>query len=143
MDRKHFFAITALAAAGLPFKKSIARIAGEEDGVYKQPPFLKPGSIVGITSPAGTISVEEIKPAMMLMESWGYTMRIAKSIGKKDFTFGGTDEERLNDLQEMLDDPSVNAIMCARGGYGSIRIVDRLDWTRFKLKPKWLVGFSD
>lgn len=79
----------------------------------------------------------------MLMESWGYKIRIGNSIGKKDFNFGGTDEERLNDLQEMLDDPKINAIMCARGGYGSIRIVDKLDWKKFKLKPKWLIGFSD
>ncbi|MGZ5189414.1 MAG: S66 peptidase family protein [Flavisolibacter sp.] len=144
MDRKHFLATTALAAAGtIPFKKTIAAIADEEEVLYKIPTYLKAGAIIGITSPAGPITVEQINPAMMLMESWGYKIRIGKSIGKKDFNFGGTDEERLNDLQEMLDDPNIKAIMCARGGYGSIRIVDKLDWTKFKIKPKWLIGFSD
>ena len=144
MDRKHFLATTALAAAStLTFKKSIATIADEEDVLYKIPPYLKPGAIIGITSPAGPITPEEIKPAMMLMESWGYKIQIGKTIGKKEFNLGGTDDERLADLQEMLDDPNIHAIMCARGGYGSIRIVDRLDWSKFKTKPKWLIGFSD
>ncbi|MFL5811696.1 MAG: LD-carboxypeptidase, partial [Flavisolibacter sp.] len=93
--------------------------------------------------PAGTITIEEVQPAAAVMNSWGYEIKTGSSIGKKDFTFGGTDEERLQDLQEMLDDPHVKAIMCARGGYGSIRIVDRIDWTKFKQKPKWLIGFSD
>ncbi|HEY0354930.1 MAG TPA: LD-carboxypeptidase, partial [Flavisolibacter sp.] len=74
---------------------------------------------------------------------WGYDIRLGDSIGKKDFTFGGTDEERLNDLQNMLDDPKVKAIMCARGGYGSLRIVDKIKWGKFKAHPKWVIGFSD
>lgn len=144
MDRKHFLAATALAAASaIPYKKTIAAIADEEEVFYKIPPYLKAGDIIGITSPAGPITVDQMKPAIMLMESWGYKIRIGKTIGKKDFNFGGTDEERLNDMQEMLDDPKINAIMCARGGYGSIRIVDKLDWSKFKSKPKWLIGFSD
>ncbi|HYM93118.1 MAG TPA: LD-carboxypeptidase, partial [Chitinophagaceae bacterium] len=78
-----------------------------------------------------------------LMESWGYKIKVGDTIGKKDFTYAGTDEERLTDLQKMLDDPKVKAIMCARGGYGSVRILDGLKWERFKAKPKWIIGFSD
>jgi muramoyltetrapeptide carboxypeptidase len=77
------------------------------------------------------------------MQSWGYDIVVGDTIGKKDFTYGGTDDERLSDLQKMLDDPKIGAIMCARGGYGSVRIVDRLNWTKFKQKPKWVIGFSD
>ena len=145
MDRKRFLAsaATIVAASAVPLKNSIAASTDEEEIIYKMPPYLKPGDIIGITSPAGTITVEEIQPAALVMKSWGYEIKTGNSIGKKDFTFGGTDEERLQDLQQMLDDPHVKAIMCARGGYGSIRIVDRLDWTKFKQKPKWLIGFSD
>lgn len=145
MDRKQFLATTAtlVAASAIPLKNSMAAGQDEEEIVYKTPPYLKPGDTIGITSPAGTISVEEIQPAVAVIKSWGYQIKTGDSIGKKDFTFGGTDEERLKDLQQMLDDPQVKAIMCARGGYGSIRIVDQLDWTRFKQKPKWLIGFSD
>jgi muramoyltetrapeptide carboxypeptidase len=144
MDRKHFLTASALAAAStIPFKKTIASFADEEEVFYKIPPYLRQGSVIGITSPAGPITIEEMKPAIQLMESWGYRISIGKTIGKKDFNLGGTDEERLNDLQDMLDDPDIDAIMCARGGYGSIRIVDKLKWNKFKSKPKWLIGFSD
>jgi muramoyltetrapeptide carboxypeptidase len=110
---------------------------------YKIPPYLQKGDVIGVTSPAGFISVEEIQPAMQVMQGWGYQIKVGATIGKKDFTFGGTDEERLQDFQSMLDDPQVNAIMCARGGYGSIRIVDQINWTTFKKHPKWVIGFSD
>jgi muramoyltetrapeptide carboxypeptidase len=78
-----------------------------------------------------------------VLQSWGYTIKTGNTIGKRQYTFGGTDEERLNDMQQMLDDPAIDAILCARGGYGSVRIVDGLDWTAFKKKPKWVIGFSD
>ena len=64
-------------------------------------------------------------------------------MGKKNFGFGGTDDERAKDMQAMLDDPSLAAILCARGGYGVIRIIDRLDFRKFQAKPKWIIGFSD
>jgi muramoyltetrapeptide carboxypeptidase len=110
---------------------------------FMRPTYLKPGDLIGITSPAGTIKIEEIEPAKQLMESWGFQTKIGDTIGKKDFTFGGTDEERAADLQNMLDDRSIKAIMCARGGYGSVRIIDRINWTKFQQHPKWLIGFSD
>ena len=80
---------------------------------------------------------------MGFLRSWGFETRIGESIGKRDFSLGGTDEERLRDLQRMLDDADVKAIMCARGGYGSLRIVDRINWKKFIDQPKWLIGFSD
>jgi muramoyltetrapeptide carboxypeptidase len=105
-------------ASTVPLSKSFAATAGEEPVFYKKPPSLKQGDLIGITAPAGSIKSEEIQPALAVMQSWGYEIRAGDTIGKKDFTFGGTDEERLNDLQKMLDDPKIKAIMCARGGYG-------------------------
>jgi len=143
MNRKSFVGTVAALIGGIsiPFKKSFA--ADDEDLLYKKPPYLKNGDVVGITAPAGFITQEEIQPAVQLMQNWGYKIVFGDTIGKRDFTFGGTDEERLNDLQKMLDDPKIKAIMCARGGYGSIRIVDRLNWIKFKVNPKWIIGFSD
>lgn len=144
MDRKQFLGNAAALAAGsgLGFPGKFGR-EKETALLIKKPPYLKTGDVIGITSPAGPVTVEEVLPAVSLMESWGYTIKTGNTIGKKDFNFGGTDDERLADLQQMLDDPSIKAIMCARGGYGSLRIVDRINWTRFKSKPKWLIGFSD
>ncbi len=145
MNRKRFLGAAGSFIAGLsiPFQQLSAASRDEELPVYKIPPYLKPGDIIGITSPAGFITHEEIRPAMGFMKSWGFEIKTGNTIGKRDFTFGGTDEERLNDLQQMLDDPSVKAIMCARGGYGSLRIVDQLNWKKFMSHPKWLIGFSD
>lgn len=146
MDRKRFMQAAALMVAGgaLPVGNASARVM-EDDPVadFKKPPYLKPGSVIGITSPAGTTTPEEIQPAVQVLEGWGYKVVVGSTIGKKDFTFGGADEERLQDLQGMLDDKTVSAILCARGGYGSVRIVDKINWTKFKEHPKWVIGFSD
>lgn len=107
------------------------------------PPYLKKGDLIGITSPAGYITNEEILPAVRIMEGWGYRIRLGNTIGKRDGTFGGTDAERLADLQQLLNDREIKAIMCARGGYGSVRIVDGLQWNVFREHPKWVIGFSD
>jgi len=107
------------------------------------PPYLQPGDIVGITCPAGYIENEEIQPAIQQIKSWGFNVVTGSTIGKRDFTYGGTDEERLQDMQTMLDDPSVKAILCARGGYGAVRIIDRLRFANFLQHPKWIIGFSD
>ena len=144
MNRKDFLQSVGLAGivAALPFGNVAGRMVENKHG-FKIPPYLQPGALIGITAPAGHMTAAEMQPAVQLMEGWGFRIRLGSTIGKRDFTRGGTDEERLQDLQLMLDDPEINAIMCARGGYGSIRIVDRLDWTRFKKHPKWLIGFSD
>lgn len=144
MNRKSFLGTTAALVGGvaIPFKKTFGESANEKIA-FRKPSYLKAGDFIGVTAPAGPVTLEEIQPAVQVMESWGYQVQIGDTIGKKDFNMGGTDDERLNDFQKMLDDPKIKAIMCARGGYGSIRIVDRLNWTKFKSKPKWVIGFSD
>jgi len=107
------------------------------------PPYLQKGDMIGICCMAGAISVADIQPAINKMEEWGFEIRVGKTVGEKDFTFGGTDAERLQDLQQMMDDPSVKAIMSARGGYGTVRIIDGLDFKKFVTHPKWIIGFSD
>jgi muramoyltetrapeptide carboxypeptidase len=150
MNRKHFLRSLTLAGAGLPVMQAIPALAAAQnnlpvstDAVPLIPPYLKPGDTIGITCPAGYIMLDEIRPAIEQMESWGYKVRPGKTVGMRDFTFGGRDEERIADLQEMLDDPSIHAIMCARGGYGMVRIIDKLDFTSFVNRPKWVIGFSD
>ena len=110
---------------------------------WRIPPYLKPGDTIGITCPAGYMMPDEIQPAAAVLKSWGYHLRIGKTVGLRDFTFGGTDAERLADFQQMLDDYSLQAIMCARGGYGCVRIIDQIDWRKFSERPKWIIGFSD
>src|SRR6187200_342505 len=142
MDRKKFLgaSVSLIAGMTMPFDKSWASVNGEEI-IYRKPLYLNHGDFIGITSPAGYITAQELKPAISLMESWGYKIKIGNAIGKRDFTRGGTISERLADLQQMLDDPKIKAIMCARGGYGSISIIDELNWTKFKIQPKWVIGF--
>lgn len=77
------------------------------------------------------------------LRKWGYEVRIGKTLGHSFHYFSGTDRERLDDLQVMLDDPDVHAILCARGGYGTSRIIDQLDFSGFARSPKWIIGFSD
>ncbi|HTQ29087.1 MAG TPA: LD-carboxypeptidase [Puia sp.] len=143
MKRKKF--LTAVVATGAAWPLWGA-ISTAEDGEMKGtqvPPYLKPGDIIGITCPAGNITGEEIRPAVEQIESWGFNLKVGDTVGKKDFTFGGTDEERRADFQRMLDDPSVRAILCARGGYGAVRIIDGLNFSRFAARPSWIIGFSD
>jgi muramoyltetrapeptide carboxypeptidase len=77
------------------------------------------------------------------MQEWGFNIRAGNTVGLKHFSFAGTDEERARELQEMLDDDSIKAIMLGRGGYGAVRIIDKINFTRFSKKPKWIIGFSD
>ncbi len=107
------------------------------------PPYLQTGDTIGITCPAGDITLKEMQPSIDLIESWGFRIKLGDTVGKKDFIFGGTDEERAADLQRMMDDPSLKAILCGRGGYGSVRIIDRLDLGGLAKTPKWIIGFSD
>jgi len=110
----------------------------------KRPPFLKAGDTIGICCPAGYMPAENAKTCITTLKKWGYKVKKGKTIGGKSNTyFSGTDEERLNDLQMMLDDKNINAILFGRGGYGTSRILDQIDWTDFKKNPKWIIGFSD
>ncbi len=107
------------------------------------PPYLKKGDSIGICCPAGFITNEDIQPALMKLGEWGFNVKVGSTIGKKDFTFGGSDEERAADLQQMIEDRTIKAILCARGGYGAVRIIDRVDFKKLKHHPKWIIGFSD
>lgn len=107
------------------------------------PPYLQPGDTLGITCPAGYMCRPDFQPAMDALQSWGYQVKLGNTIDAQAGTFAGTDELRAADLQNMLDDDQVNAILFGRGGYGTVRIIDRINFNRFYLKPKWLVGYSD
>ena len=143
MNRKRF--LSSFVAAGIPVAGFSSFFIKNEEDILAPivPRYLKPGDTIGITCPAGTITPEEIQPAMIQMVEWGFNIKVGETIGKKDFTFGGTDEERARDFQQMIDDPKVKAIMCARGGYGFVRIIDKIDFTKLAAKPKWIIGFSD
>ena len=143
MNRKDFLFSSSSLIAAAKFS-SLAELSSEDETTLQLiPAYLKKGDTIGITAPAGYITLEEIQPAMRVIENWGYKIKVGDTIGKRDFTFGGTDDERTFDFQKMLDDPKIKAILSARGGYGTIRIIDGLKWERFKEKPKWIIGFSD
>ena len=107
------------------------------------PPFLKAGDTVAIVCTARKFFPEDAKPAIDLLESWGLKVKLGNTIGLDNFQLGGTDTERAADFQAQLDDEKVKAIWCARGGYGTVRIIDLLDFSKFKKHPKWTMGFSD
>ena len=139
MNRKDFLSsVIPIATAPVAFHKK-----GDLELIKQIPPYLKKGDVIGITCPSGHISLEECKPAISKMKEWGFEIRIGTTIGLMDFTFAGTDEERAKDLQQMLDDDSIKAIMLGRGGYGAVRIIDKIDFSQFEKNPKWIIGFSD
>lgn len=107
------------------------------------PSHLKKDDTVAIICTARKFFPEDAKPAIELLESWGLKAKLGRTIGKDSCQLGGTDIERAADLQEQMDDPTVKAIWCARGGYGTVRIIDKVDFTNFKKNPKWIMGFSD
>jgi muramoyltetrapeptide carboxypeptidase len=144
MKRKKFIQSILPGVALLqPASVWAAQKKGEEESVMIKPPYLKKGDIIGITCPGGFITMEDILPAVTKIKEWGFEIKIGNTVGKKDFSFGGTDEERLADFQQMLDDKTIKAIMCARGGYGAVRIIDKIDFKKIVTKPKWIIGFSD
>lgn len=143
MNRKKFLSSLVVAGASAPALAFAPFNKEEAMPAPILPRYLKPGDTIGITCPAGFITEEEIQPARLQMMEWGFHIKVGETVGKRDFTFGGTDEERAKDFQQMLDDPKVKAIMCARGGYGVVRIIDQLNFTKFAAKPKWIIGFSD
>lgn len=110
----------------------------------KTPPFLQPGDKIAIVCPAGYLPTEKAINCINTLKKWGYKVVKGKTLGGKSKNyFSGTTEQRLNDLQQYLDDTSVKAILCGRGGYGTTHLLDRLDWKKFKKHPKWIIGFSD
>lgn len=107
------------------------------------PPYLQPGDTVVIIATARKISDEEIDPTIAILNSWGLRTELAPNLFKSHHQFSGSDEERAQDLQWALDHKSAKAILVARGGYGTLRIIDNVDFTEFIKNPKWLIGYSD
>lgn len=107
------------------------------------PPALKKGDTIGIVCPSGYMPMEKMERCIATLRQWGFQVKLGSTPGHQFHYFSGTDEERLADLQQMMDDDSVQAILCGRGGYGMSRIIDRLRWEGFRVKPKWIIGYSD
>jgi muramoyltetrapeptide carboxypeptidase len=125
------------------FILSLLSITMQAQTTMITPPYLQKGDTVAILATARKHIVKSMQPTIDLLESWGLHVVIGKSIGLEENQLAGSDEDRAADLQEQLDNPNIKAIWCARGGYGTVRIVDLIDFTQFKKHPKWLVGFSD
>ena len=106
-------------------------------------PYLQKGDTVAVISTARKIEEEPVVYAKYLLESWGLEVLLSNNLFSQDNYFAGTDVERRDDLQNAIDNPDVKAIICARGGYGTVRILDDIDWTFFCANPKWICGFSD
>ena len=108
------------------------------------PPYLKAGDLVGVMAPASRVRYEDCEAGLQVLRNqWDLEILEGSTLHEEHFQYSATDEHRRNELQKMLDNPNLRAIIAARGGYGCSRIVDDLDFTRFKKSPKWLVGFSD
>ncbi|HEV2479381.1 MAG TPA: LD-carboxypeptidase [Puia sp.] len=108
------------------------------------PPFLQPGATIAIVCPSGFMAREKAQTCIDTLQQWGYHVRIGATLDStSENYFSGTDDERLADLQHAIDDPTVSAILCGRGGYGLSRIIDAIDFTSFRKNPKWLIGYSD
>ncbi|MBQ4818959.1 LD-carboxypeptidase [Aquimarina sp. MMG016] len=108
-----------------------------------KPNFIRKGDKIAIVSTARKISFAEVKEAVNILNSWNLIPVLGKTIGIEDHQFAGSDEERESDFQSMLDNPKIKAIWCARGGYGTVRIVDKIDFSNFIKQPKWIIGYSD
>ncbi|ARV08051.1 LD-carboxypeptidase [Polaribacter sp. SA4-10] len=119
--------------------------AQEKTGKLITPPYLHKGDTIVIIAPAGILKNREatIEKAKNLAESWGLEVVYGKSLFNQNNHFSGTDNERFKDFQEALDNKNIKAIWSARGGYGSVRILDKLNFIKFKKNPKWIIGYSD
>ena len=107
------------------------------------PSYLKKGDTVAIIATARKVSKEEIQPAVTFFESYGLCVVLGKNLFESSNQYAGTDVERAEDLQWALNDKSIKAIIIARGGYGTVRLMEHVDFTEFKRNPKWVVGYSD
>lgn len=142
MSKKHLL-LTLCCLVFFFGKQSV--LAQSNTETLSTPPYLKLGDTVAIVAPSGILKnrKDEVEHAKALLKSWGLNVIIGRNLYKQDNHFAGTDEERCEDFQNALDNPTVRAIWCARGGYGTVRILDHLDYTKFKADPKWLIGYSD
>jgi muramoyltetrapeptide carboxypeptidase len=127
------------------YAQSVTDNSSEMTSKLIQPPYLKAGDTVAIVAPSGLLKnrEREVQQAVDLLKSWGLHAVVGEHVFSKANHFAGTDSERCEDLQKAMDDPKISAIWCARGGYGTVRILDRLDYTTFRTNPKWVIGYSD
>ena len=109
----------------------------------KTPPFLKPGDTIAIVAPARKIKQQEILSAITMFKNWGLKVILGENIHAVNNQFAGDDEQRRSDFQAMLDNENVKAIISARGGYGTVRIIDKIEFSNFINNPKWIIGYSD
>lgn len=107
------------------------------------PNTLQKGDTIAIVSTARKLKKEELQPALKILESWGLKAVLGKTIGAEENQFAGNEELRAEDFQQMLDNPNIKAIWCARGGYGTVKMIDMLDFSEFQKNPKWIIGYSD
>ena len=109
----------------------------------EKPRYLRKGDKIAIVATARKIKLAELQPAIDVLNNWGLEVILGKNLWNEEYQFAGTTEQRTQDLQQALDDKNINAIFCARGGYGTVKIIDSIDFTEFKKHPKWIVGYSD
>ncbi len=110
---------------------------------YKLPTFLSPGDEIRIIAPASAVEKDYIEKTRQSLENLGYKVTLGAHVFDVFHQFAGGDTQRMKDVREALYEKEVKAIFCARGGYGSVRIIDQIDFTVFQQNPKWIVGFSD
>lgn len=144
MNRKSFIqSFLPLGMAAFASTRLWGRNGSDTDTAQIIPPYLKPGDTVAITCPAGPMELANMQSCIKTLKSWGLQVQCGKTVGRRWERFGGTDAERLADFQALLDNNTIKAIIFGKGGYGTMRIIDGINWDRFKATPKWLVGYSD
>lgn len=143
--RIQFVCVVLLFFSYLPIVGQVKNDSISKPMKLVQPDYLVKGDSIAIVAPAGILKNKQefIEKAKELAESWGLKVVVGKQVFNQNNHFAGTDEERANDFQKALDNPNIKAIWSARGGYGSVRILDKLDFTKFKENPKWIIGYSD
>jgi len=109
----------------------------------KKPDSLKKGDAIAIVCTARKVAIEELQTAIDLFKNWGLNVVLGKTVSLEENQFAGSEDARANDLQTMLDNKEIKAIVIARGGYGTVRIIDKIDFSMFIQHPKWIVGYSD
>lgn len=107
------------------------------------PPYLQEGDTIGLICPAGYMPYDQMQTCIETLKQWGFGVKFGITTQNQHNYFSGTDEQRLEDIQRMIDDKNVHAILCARGGYGITRIIDKINFSPLKKHPKWIIGYSD
>ena len=147
MSKNRFIIITLLVFLFIGTNAMLSQNANFKNPTENliQPPYLKAGDTVAIVAPSGILKHrnEEVERAKRLLKQWNLNVVVGKHVFNQANHFAGTDQERCEDFQNALDNPNIKAIWCARGGYGTVRILDKLDYTKFLEQPKWIIGYSD